>query len=155
MERPTTTTTRAKRAASLASALAVAMCLTGAKPTEPGIYFHVSELRSSKGRLRCGLFTDSDNWLSEQPHESAEAHIRNGKATCVFKKVKPSVYALTALHDEDDNGAMTKSLFGLPEEGYVASGGAAREGVGRPDWNDARFRYDGAVLHRRARILYR
>lgn len=131
------------------------LCSFGSKPPEPGVYFEVRALRSSQGHLRCGLFADEENWLSEHPHEAAVATIRDGKATCVFRDIEPGTYALTALHDEDDDGQMTKSLIGLPEEGYAASGGAAREGVGRPDWDDAKFRYRGGIIRKRARILYR
>ena len=43
----------------------------------------------------------------------------------------PGRYALLALHDEDGDGAMTKTLLGLPREGYGAPGGVTRFGPPR------------------------
>lgn len=115
--------------------------------------FSVHDLRNDRGALRCGLYADADNWLEGDPEAGAKAPIHDGEATCVFRDLRPGVYAIAALHDEDDDGEMDKNLIGIPEEGHSTSNNA-QEGELKPDWDDARFDYAGGALHLRARMEY-
>ncbi|MCB9538518.1 MAG: DUF2141 domain-containing protein [Myxococcales bacterium] len=115
--------------------------------------YTVHDLRNDRGSLRCGLYAEADNWLEGDPAGNARALIRHGEATCVFRDVPPGIYAIAALHDEDDDGEMDTNLLGIPEEGHSASKNA-QEGELKPDWDDARFEYRGGELHLKARMEY-
>lgn len=48
--------------------------------------------------------------------------IRDGRATATFMVVPYGEYAVSVLHDEDENGEMATGLFGAPREGFGFSG---------------------------------
>jgi uncharacterized protein (DUF2141 family) len=54
-----------------------------------------------------------------------------------FRSLKPSSYAVTAFHDENDNGKFDAGLFGA--EGFAASNGAS----GAPSFQGSAVRVDG------------
>lgn len=36
----------------------------------------------------------------------------------IFKNIHHGIYAVSVLHDENNNGLMDKNFFGIPTEGY-------------------------------------
>jgi len=106
-------------------------------------------LRSDKGVVRCGLFTES-GWL-KAPVRSAVAGIRAGVALCVFKDVAKGSYGISAFHDENNNGKLDTNLIGLPSEDYCASRDA-RSSFGPPRFADAKFSYQGGLKRLAARM---
>ena len=142
--------------------LALALSLGGFAALAPSAYaddgtivFVVTDLRNANGRVRCGLFQRADNWLGEQPWRSAQASIRNGQARCVFRNVPAGTYALTAMHDENDDGEMNTTLVGIPEEGYAMSRDAQHGELGAPSWEEAVFEYRGGRSQLTATMRYR
>ncbi len=99
-------------------------------------------LRSEQGVVRCGLFTEK-SWL-KAPLRAAVANIRAGSAVCVFKSVPKGVYAISAFHDQNNNGKLDTNFIGLPTEDYCASRDA-RNSFGPPSFGDAKFNYAGGV----------
>ena len=48
--------------------------------------------------------------------------IKEGRAAALFTELPYGEYAVCALHDEDEDGEMATSLFGIPREGFAFSG---------------------------------
>jgi uncharacterized protein (DUF2141 family) len=107
-------------------------------------------LRNAKGVVRCTLFS-SANGFPSQPDRAAmkttSPAIVNGRAACAFDDVKPGVYAVGFLHDENANGKMDTNFLGIPTEGYGASNDA-RGKMGPPKWEDAKFTHQGKTSMR-------
>jgi uncharacterized protein (DUF2141 family) len=118
------------------------------------VRFRVTELRDDRGHVLCGLYKDRENWLGERPAFGARARVHDGHAVCVFRDVPPGEYAISALHDADDDESMDKNALGLPTEGYCASHDAQADGVGAPDWNDAVFTFKGGRMTLEAHMHY-
>ncbi len=126
-----------------------------AEEAQSEIRFEVVGLRSERGLLRCALYDAPEQFLEPDPPRSARSPAHGGAAECVFSAGPPGEYAVSALHDEDGDGDLDRSLFGLPTEGYALSRDAQARRIGRPDWEDARFRHQGGVTRLRASIRYR
>lgn len=122
--------------------LAVLAALTPPVQAEepPSVLEFKTTARTSKGVVRCGLFTES-GWL-KTPVKKHFASVRNGVALCVFKDVPKGVYGISAFHDENENGKLDTNLFGMPTEDYCASRDA-RGTLGPPSFADAKFSYSG------------
>ncbi len=56
----------------------------------------------------------------------------------MLENMPPGEYAISLLHDENDNEKMDTGLMGIPKEGYGASNDA-KVTFGPPKFADARF----------------
>jgi uncharacterized protein (DUF2141 family) len=152
-------TRRSNAASKLFVALSAAIVLGPrdgrAETVSNEIRFRVTGLRNDHGVLRCALYDTPGGFLQPDPPRAAHSPARGGAAVCVFSAVPPGEYALSALHDEDADGDLDRTFFGIPTEGYAVSRDAQAHCVGRPDWDDARFEHRGGLTKLRANIRYR
>jgi len=137
----------------LCLSLALGVCVPRAARADfDGIVVEVESLRSDAGSVRVALYPSSA-WI-EQGREVATCHtdVHFRHAMCVLTDVVPGTYAVAVLHDEDDDGALDRDFFGLPQEGFGFSNDAA-PGLGPPSFHDASFRFTGGetdlVVHTR------
>lgn len=137
----------------LASLLLVSAAPLSAKEKEEAPSVNViefkTEVRGSKGVVRCGLFTQK-GWLKTAV-QPAVGNIHGRSALCVFKRVPAGVYGVSAFHDENGNGKLDTNFVGMPVEDYCASRGA-RGTFGPPSFEDAKFRYTGGTKRVEARM---
>jgi uncharacterized protein (DUF2141 family) len=68
-----------------------------------------------------------------------------GKATCLFKDVKPGEYAISIIHDEDRDSELKTSMVGRPKEWWGVSNNTPPERFGPPRDEAATFHYTGAA----------
>ena len=61
-----------------------------------------------------------------------------GPVSITFHDLPPGRYAVTAFHDENNNGKLDRDATGLPSEGYGVSNDA-RELLSPPYWDKASF----------------
>jgi uncharacterized protein (DUF2141 family) len=99
-------------------------------------------VHSTRGVVRCGLFTRND-WL-KKPIQAARAIPSGSTALCIFHGIAPGSYGLSAFHDENVNGKLDTNLLGIPSEDYCASN-EARGTFGPPSFDSARFNYRGGT----------
>jgi len=117
-----------------------------ADPNDPlSITFVISDAKSQKGRVLCGLYDQETKWLSRDYFQGAKADVdEHGKARCVFRGIPAGSYAISAFHDLDDDNQLDRKIFGIPSEPYCASRNA-RRAFGPPRWRDAVFSYLGTA----------
>lgn len=106
-------------------------------------------LREKGGVVRCGLFERS-GWLKKVV-ASATAQATGATALCVFNKIPPGTYGLSAFHDQNSNGKLDTNFLGMPVEDYCASNNA-RGFLGPPSFEDAKFSYRGGTKHLEAHL---
>jgi uncharacterized protein (DUF2141 family) len=106
-----------------------------------------TNLRNSNGSFACSLYNSPQGFpkTDESVVGRSRVKIKDGQATCVFNNMKPGVYAVVAMHDENDNGKMDYNFLGIPTEGYGFSSGATAT-FGAPSFDAAKFQYNGGVL---------
>lgn len=126
-----------------AIAMAAAFTTTPAADASGGtINFAIRAIDGERGgTIRCGLYDNEEDFLSKKTVATATAVAKGSAVRCRFKGVPRGTYAAAALHDEDGDQEMDKTL-GFPDEGYAVSRDAHRRGL-TPDWEDARFDFKG------------
>jgi uncharacterized protein (DUF2141 family) len=97
----------------------------------------IKGFRSSRGRALIALFRNDKGFPGKPPKGAPylAVPIVDGVATGLFEHVPPGAFAVTVLHDEDDDGKMKTSFFGIPKEGLGFSRDA-RARFGPPDYED-------------------
>ncbi len=125
--------------------VATLTCATVAAADEPAprvtstIYVNVGTFRNQKGALGCRLFAAAAGF----PETSAgtiekRVVIAGGTARCDFESVAPGTYAVSVMHDENDNRKLDKNLFGIPTEGYGVSNNRTHA-MSAPTWEESKF----------------
>lgn len=109
----------------------------------------IDGLRSARGQVLGGLYTNAGSWLRENRADAdCVASIRGRRAECVFENVQGTRFAFAGMHDEDEDRELDRDVLGLPSEGYAFSNDA-REPFGPPSFQAAAFRGDRLVVHAR------
>lgn len=97
----------------------------------------IKNLKEPKGSVRVGLFKDDKTFLKEawlgQVVKAADGEIK-----VVFEKVPAGTYAVSIIHDKNENGELDSNFFGMPTEGFGFSNDAMGT-FGPPDFAKASF----------------
>jgi uncharacterized protein (DUF2141 family) len=120
-------------------------------PSEAGrrVVVVIEGLRSARGQVVGGLFTDPRLWLREGRAEAdCTATITGRHAECVFENVSSTRFAFAGMHDEDADRELDRDALGLPSEGYAFSNDV-REPFGPPSFAAASFGRTRVVVHAR------
>lgn len=100
----------------------------------------VTGIRSEKGQIAIGVFTDEESFRKEkaflEPRVSKE-NLADGTMTFSLT-LEPGVYGLSVLDDENCDGLMEYRKLGLPKEGFGFSG-YYHTGIKRPKFDDFSF----------------
>ena len=121
------------------AAAAAAVACTGVLAAE--LVIEVHGVRSSDGRVYLAVHgpATKDTFPSgEAVVEGLRAPARAGTMRFVARDLAPGRYALSAFHDENDNGELDTNLLGIPSEGY-GFGNDASAAFGPP-------RFEAAVV---------
>ena len=114
----------------------------GAKGT---LIVAVSNIQNDKGQIGCSLFSKKDGFPSDADKADARMFVQSkaGKATCVFKNVKPGKYAVSVMHDADKDGELKTNIVGRPKEWWGVSNNVPPERFGPPKYEATTFSYTG------------
>lgn len=100
----------------------------------------VEGLRNSDGNVLLSLYKDGDGF----PDNSAKAVASKGKpanggtVTFTFENLSPGKYAISGIHDENDNKEMDTNMLGIPKEG-IAISNINKKIMSSPSYKDAAF----------------
>lgn len=85
----------------------------------PTIVVQISNLKTETGEVRCALFRDPAGFPREPERAFALAigKIDGRNATCNFSGIAPGRVAITAFHDENNNGKVDLRFGLVPKEG--------------------------------------
>lgn len=80
---------------------------------------------------------------------------KRGTASTIFTQLPPGRYAIIVVHDEDDDGRMSKGALGVPTEGY-GFGNDARGflGLSAPFLNAAAITIGNANVSTAVTLIY-
>jgi uncharacterized protein (DUF2141 family) len=119
------------------SALAMIVSMSTGLFGQSKLEVTVNNIKESKGNIRVGLFTTKEDFLKN----AAEGKIvkASGKSvTVVFENLAPGDYAVSIIHDENENGELDTNLIGIPREGF-AFGNNAMGSFGPPSFDEAKI----------------
>jgi len=135
---------------------AVLLCGFSASAADsPGrLEIEIVGLRNDRGHVLCDLFASASAFPTkpEQALMRVQASIVNKRAHCTFAGIEPGRYAISTIHDENQNGVLDR-IMGLPSEGVGASRDA-RGHFGPPKFDDAAFSYFGGTLNMTVTVRY-
>ncbi len=134
----------------------LAACLSGGAPASalasdarpsaeqeaPGfsLTVRISGLRNARGRVAVALFAAAESFPDQKKALAGKlASISKDRAAVTFTGVRPGVYAVAVLHDENGNSKMDFNFLGMPQEGYGFSNDASAP-FGPPSFAAAAFR---------------
>ena len=114
----------------------------------------IEHIRNDHGSILAALY-DSEASFMQQPSARAKFKVKAAAGTVeyVFHDLPAGKYALSAFHDENDNGKLDKNFVGYPREGYGFSNGARASG-GPPGFSQAAFVFDGTTQSIRVTLQY-
>ena len=120
----------------------VASVLLGAAPLPAGtLRVEIGNVRNGKGRVVIAVCPQA-LFLKDNCPYSGNAPSQTGTTVVTVQGVPAGRYAVQAFHDENNNGEVDRTLFGIPKEG-VGFSNDARIRMGPPKWADAVFAFDG------------
>lgn len=98
---------------------------------------NVNNIKSQKGSIRVGLFSNEKDFL-KNPVEGKVVKISGSDLTVVFENLKPGDYAISVIHDENENGELDSNGLGIPKEGF-AFGNNSMGTFGPPSFEKAKI----------------
>lgn len=100
----------------------------------------VRNIDEAKGTIRVGLFTNEDNFL-KKAIEGKVVKATGTEVKVVFENLKAGEYAVSVIHDENENGELDTNGIGMPKEGF-AFGNNAMGMFGPPSFEKAKVVVD-------------
>ena len=97
----------------------------------------IKNIDSNKGQVIIGL-CNSESTFPKKPIIRKAVPITEGKAVLILSEIKYGEYAISVLHDKNNNGKLDFHFYGPPSESTAASNNAKRI-FGPPLWKDAKF----------------
>lgn len=116
-----------------------------ATSTKGTLVVDISNIQNDKGQIGCSLYSKEDGFPTKSEKADARMFVKQkaGKATCMFKDVKPGKYAVSVMHDEDKDGKLKTNMVGRPKEWWGVSNNVPAERLGPPKYKAATFAYTG------------
>mgnify|MGYP001160602090 CR=1 FL=1 len=100
----------------------------------------ITGLKSNSGKCIVYIYKDKKGFPTEPKYAVATttALIKDSKALTVFKGISSGEYAISVVHDENDNGKLDTNFLGIPKEG-IGTSNNAKGTLGPPSYEDSRF----------------
>lgn len=77
----------------------------------------VKNVKDAKGTVRVGIFKNEETFLKEATIGKI-VKANAGEIKVVFENVPAGTYAVSVIHDENENGELDSGFFGIPKEGF-------------------------------------
>ena len=97
----------------------------------------IKNISSDKGTLRVGIFNSQTDFLKKQLYGQI-IKSKSGDMKVVFENIPAGAYAISIIHDENENGELDSNFFGIPNEGFGFSNDAMGT-FGPPSFEKASF----------------
>jgi uncharacterized protein (DUF2141 family) len=98
---------------------------------------NIQDIKNKNGDILIGLYDSTSNF----PRKAATGKmvkVTDKEMQITIANIKPGNYAVSVLHDENQNKDLDTNMLGIPKEGYGFSNNA-RGVIGPPSFRKARF----------------
>lgn len=140
----------------LALAAAFPMFAFGLPAQAADLKVMIDDIVSSAGTIMVGLYDSQENYGSAIADASKPGSLADrrrlagialravaGTQCVVFTDLKPGIYAIVVIHDENNNSKLDANVLGIPTEAYGFSNDA-RGLLAAPDFKDAAITLEDA-----------
>lgn len=121
-------------------AIACLICVHGLAYSQTSLEVTVKNIKENKGSIRVGLFTSEKDFL-KKAHAGKVIKVSGPEVKVIFENLPPGEYAVSIIHDENDNGELDSNFMGIPREGF-AFGNNAMGSFGPPPFEKAKVKLD-------------
>lgn len=101
------------------------------------VLIEIENIKSSKGTLIIAAFDSKENFL-KKPYTSKMVQAKTGDLSVLIKDLPYGKYAISIIHDENENGELDKNGIGLPKECFGFSN-VSMGLFGPPAYKDVQF----------------
>jgi uncharacterized protein (DUF2141 family) len=102
----------------------------------------VRDIRQEAGKLLVILVDDKADWKTFKPSFVRIVEPAISEARAVFEQIPPGVYAISVLHDINDNQDLDRKFMGIPKEPFGFSNNV-NGAFGPPSFKRASFEVPG------------
>jgi len=80
----------------------------------------VTNIKNKNGKVAIGLYNKDDNTFANPTkyYKAIFIEIDSKKVVYTFENIQNGTYAVSVMHDENENGKLDKNILGIPKEGY-------------------------------------
>ena len=103
----------------------------------------IKNIKELKGTIRVTLFNNENDFL-KQSFERKVVKASANETSVVFDKLMPGEYAVSVIHDLNENNELDKGFMGIPQEPYGFSNDA-RGKFGPPSYAESKLVVKGDV----------
>lgn len=101
----------------------------------------VSNIKEMKGNVNVGLFTNENDFLKKSAFGKIVKADKN-KVIVTFENLPAGSYAVSVIHDENENGELDSNFMGIPKEGF-GFGNDAMGMFGPPSFDKTLIGWEG------------
>ena len=122
--------------------LAVVMLLTGkAFSQQTSMVIVIKNVKETKGKVSVALYNTEADFMGKSL-ASKSTVAKDGEVQVSFENVSPGDYAISVMHDANENEELDSNAFGIPKEGFGFSNDAMGM-FGPPSFDKAKFNFTG------------
>ena len=120
------------------SLIVIFLLITGSayalESTNKNISVIISDILNHKGNILIGLYNSPEKFSNiDESYKNVSVDIESNTIKYTFQNIPTGTYAISVIHDENDNKTLDKSFLGIPKEGYGFSNNI------RPKFRGANF----------------
>ncbi len=110
------------------------------KSNSGDIHVKITGIKNSKGQVGILIFVDKDGFPSDwkKAYKQVLIPAKEGEMEYTFADLPNGKYALSVMHDENNNNKLDTNMFGVPKEGYGVSNNIIGN-LSAPKFADATF----------------
>lgn len=136
--------------------LTLLLILMSAFPSQKMVELHCVHFRNDNGYARIAVYNDPKTFCNEsiKPFKEVSGKIEHGECTVSIYDLPDGDYALTLLHDENEDGVMNYNLLGLPKEGFGFTNNVL-PGFSKPGFKACKISVSaGTVVNQTIKVRY-
>lgn len=129
--------------------LFVFFLVTNVQSASTRLLVTVQGIQPRPGDLKMTVYQGKANWMQADKAVIRKRIKRDGSdQQTITLQLQPGEYAISIVHDENDNNRMDMSWFPYPRPGEGVGVSNNVESMGPPDYEDARFNFqrDGQII---------
>lgn len=97
----------------------------------------IDNVKNDNGNIIAGIHA-RDNHFPKNASDGKIVKASKDGVVVIFENIKPGAYAISVVHDENENRDLDQNKLGIPKEGFGFSNNA-RGTMGPPSFKEARF----------------
>lgn len=128
------------------------LCMANSVFAQEMLRVEVVNIKNNSGSIRVGLFDNEKDFLRKAVlGESISAN--EEKVIVVFENIPPGEYAISVIHDENNNEELDLNFLGIPKEGF-GFGNDAKGTFGPPSFDKAKVKIGEGVVKQVITLRY-